>query len=348
MSNSKKWVIIIFSMLMIFTLILFALNIVIGSVSIPMNASFDIITGTGNQQLVWRNIIIESRLPQALAAVFSGAALAISGLILQTYFRNPLAEPSVLGISSGASMGVAALILIPGFVTSTIDSSMFAIQNISIIIAAMAGSALVLLLILSLTTQIRDTAMLLVAGIMISALASSFIGIMRVFSRSESVHSFAIWGMGSFGMVTQKHLAYFIPMIVVGLIASLFLAKSLNTLQLGEKMAQHLGLNVKRARISIILISGLLTAVVTAYCGPIAFIGIAIPHITKLILRSSNHALLIPAVMINGAMCALICNLIAKLPGLDDTIPINAITALFGAPVVIWIILRRNHKSSAV
>ena len=348
MSSNKKWVATTFAMLMILPLLLFVLNIVIGSVAIPIDASFDIITGSSNQQIVLRNIIIESRLPQALTAVFSGAALAISGLILQTYFRNPLAEPSVLGISSGASMGVAALILIPGFVTSTLDSSMFAVQNISIIVAAMAGSALVLLLILSLTTQIRDTAMLLVVGIMISALASSFIGIMKIFSRSESVHSFAIWGMGSFGMVTQKHLAYFIPMILLGLIASLFLAKSLNTLQLGEKMAQHLGLNVKRARLSIILISGLLTAVVTAYCGPIAFIGIAIPHITKLILRSSNHALLIPAVMINGAMCALICNLIAKLPGLDDTIPINAITALFGAPVVIWIILRRNHKTKTL
>ena len=294
---------------------------------------------------MWKNIIIESRLPQAITALLSGAALAVSGLILQTYFRNPLAEPSVLGVSSGASMGVALTILMPGFVVNALDNSMFAFQNISIILAAMVGAGLVLVLILSLMSQIRDTAMILVAGIMLSAVASSFIGIMYIFTRSESLHQFAVWGMGSFGMVTQRHLLYFVPVVLIGLGLSMLLGKSLNTLQLGEKMAQHLGLNIKKARLSIILVSGLLTAVITAYCGPIAFIGIAIPHLIKLIFRTSNHAVLLPAVMIGGAICALLCNLIAKLPGLDDTIPINAITALFGAPVVIWIIVRRNRKT---
>lgn len=338
----RVWISIV--LLVVATIVLFVLNLLFGSVSIPLNATIDILLGNSEQSEVWRNIIIESRLPQAITALLSGAALAVSGLILQTYFRNPLAEPSVLGISSGASMGVALTILMPGFVVNALDNSMFAFQNISIILAAMVGAGLVLVLILSLMSQIRDTAMILVAGIMISAVASSFIGIMNIFTRSESLHQFAVWGMGSFGMVTQRHLLYFVPVILIGLGLSMLLGKSLNTLQLGEKMAQHLGLNIKKARLSIILVSGLLTAVVTAYCGPIAFIGIAIPHLIKLIFRTSNHAVLLPAVMIGGAICALLCNLIAKLPGLDDTIPINAITALFGAPVVIWIIVRRNRK----
>jgi len=342
----RVWIPIL--LLMVSTVALFLLNLLFGSVSIPLDATVGILFGNSNQSEVWRNIIIESRLPQAITALLSGAALAVSGLVLQTYFRNPLAEPSVLGVSSGASMGVALTILMPGFVVNALDNSMFAFQNISIILAAMVGAGLVLVLILSLMSQIRDTAMILVAGIMISAVASSFIGIMNIFTRSESLHQFAVWGMGSFGMVTQRHLMYFVPAILIGLGLSMLLGKSLNTLQLGEKMAQHLGLNVKRARLSIILISGLLTAVVTAYCGPIAFIGIAIPHLIKLIFRTSNHAVLLPAVMIGGAICALLCNLIAKLPGLDDTIPINAITALFGAPVVIWIIVRRNRKTKAL
>jgi iron complex transport system permease protein len=342
----RVWISIL--LLVVATLGLFVLNLVFGSVSIPLDATMDILFGNSNQSEVWRNIIIESRLPQAITALLSGAALAVSGLILQTYFRNPLAEPSVLGVSSGASMGVALAILMPGFVVNALDNSMFAFQNISIILAAMVGAGLVLVLILSLMSQIRDTAMILVAGIMISAVASSFIGIMNIFTRSESLHQFAVWGMGSFGMVTQRHLLYFVPLILLGLGLSMLLGKSLNTLQLGEKMAQHLGLNIKRARLSIILVSGMLTAVITAYCGPIAFIGIAIPHLIRLLFRTSNHAVLLPAVMIGGAVCALLCNLMAKLPGLDDTIPINAITALFGAPVVIWIIIRRNRKTKAL
>ncbi len=342
----RIWISIV--LLVVATIVLFVLNLLFGSVSIPLNATIDILLGNSNQSEVWKNIIIESRLPQAITALLSGAALAVSGLILQTYFRNPLAEPSVLGVSSGASMGVALTILMPGFVVNALDNSMFAFQNISIILAAMVGAGLVLVLILSLMSQIRDTAMILVAGIMLSAVASSFIGIMNIFTRSESLHQFAVWGMGSFGMVTQRHLVYFVPVVLIGLGLSMLLGKSLNTLQLGEKMAQHLGLNIKKARLSIILVSGLLTAVITAYCGPIAFIGIAIPHLIKLIFRTSNHAVLLPAVMIGGAICALLCNLIAKLPGLDDTIPINAITALFGAPVVIWIIVRRNRKTKTL
>ncbi len=347
MKSNRKKSVFIFICLIAVTILFLGLNIVVGSVSIPFQASLKILLGDSSQSIVWRNIIIESRLPQTITALFSGAALAVAGLILQTYFRNPLAEPSVLGISSGASLGVAVAVLMPGLASVAFSDFNFIIQNLSIIIAALIGSAIVLVLILSLTSHIRDTAMLLVTGIMISAIASSFIGIMNIFSRSESIHQFAIWGMGSFGMVTKRHLIYFVPAIVIGLSISLLLSKTLNTMQLGEKMAQHLGLNIKRARLSIILVSGLLTAVVTAYCGPIAFIGIAIPHLTRLLLRTANHALLLPAVMIAGALCALICNLIAKLPGLDDTIPINAITALFGAPVVIWIILSRNKKLKA-
>ena len=212
----------------------------VGSVSIPFQASLKILLGDSSQPIVWRNIIIESRLPQTITALFSGAALAVAGLILQTYFRNPLAEPSVLGISSGASLGVAVAVLMPGLASVAFSDFNFVIQNLSIIIAALIGSAIVLVLILSLTSHIRDTAMLLVTGIMISAIASSFIGIMNIFSRSESIHQFAIWGMGSFGMVTKRHLIYFVPAIVIGLSISLLLSKTLNTMQLGEKMAQHL------------------------------------------------------------------------------------------------------------
>lgn len=338
---------LVFICLLGFTILVFGLNIIFGSVSIPFHASVRILFGDTNQSIVWRNIILESRLPQAITALFSGSALAVAGLILQTYFRNPLAEPSVLGISSGASLGVALAVLLPAFFTVTFTDFNDAFQNVTIILAALLGSALVLFIILSLTSYIRDTAMLLVAGIMMSALASSCIGILTVFSHSESVHQFAIWGMGSFSMVSKQQLIYFVPVILMGLSISLLLSKTLNTLQLGEKMALHLGVNIKRARLSIIFVSGLLTAVVTAYCGPIAFIGIAIPHLTKLIFRTANNGVLLPAVMISGALCAMICSLIAKIPGLDDAIPINAITALFGAPVVIWIIIRKNKVKSA-
>ncbi len=340
--NKKYWLIFLF--ITILLVVLFFANIAFGSVSIPFSASFNIFFGLNNTNEVWNNIILGSRLPQAITAILAGAALSVGGLVLQTFFRNPLADPSVLGISSGASLGVAILFFFPNFIYLSLSSSGFILQNFTVIAAAIIGAGLILLIIISLTSRIRDNAMLLVSGIMISAIASSFIGIMKVFSRSESVHSFAIWGLGSFSMVTSSHLYFFFPLVLLGLIMSLFLIKTLNTLLLGEKAAQNLGLNIAKARIGIIIIVGFLTAVVTAYCGPIAFLGIAIPHISKLILKTSNHAILMPAVILIGALCALVCTLIAKLPGLDDAIPVNAITSLFGAPIVIWIILKRNKN----
>lgn len=320
------------------------LNISFGSVNISFTYVFQVISGGyENNNEIWNNIIFYSRLPQSITAIFAGSGLAVGGLMMQTLFRNPLAGPSVLGISSGASLGVAFVTMFTGSWAIAAMNTLGFYTNIIVMAGAFIGALLSLFIILALSYKINNNAMLLVAGIMIGYITSAMIDILKFYGLRDNVHSFVLWGLGNFSNVTWDQLYYLIPVVSVGLIFSALLIKPLDMLQLGDNYAKNLGLKVHTSRILIILCTGLLTAIITAFCGPIAFLGLAVPHLTKLIFRSTGNKVLIPAVILNGAFIALVCNFISRLPGLETALPVNAVTSLFGAPVVISIILRKNN-----
>ena len=339
--NHNKLNIILLLSIIILGVILFFLNLFLGSVVIPFKELWNVIFYPDSNPTI-STIVFDYRLPQAVTALLAGAALSVSGLLMQTLFRNPLADPSMLGISSGAGLGVAVTILLTGFLGGEALSSFGLWSNIGVSLAAFLGATLVLMLILGFSSRVRNMTTLIIIGLMISYLAGSLTDIMKFFSVKEDIHAFVIWGMGSFSAVGISKLAFFSIAISMGLFASLFLPKILNILLLGDLYAENLGLNIKRSNFLIILISGYLTAIVTAYCGPIAFLGLAIPHLARFIFRTSDHRILIPAVMLIGMLISLLCNLIARAPGFEGNLPINAVTALIGAPVVIWIILRKR------
>lgn len=339
--NHNKLNIILLLSIIILGVILFFLNLFLGSVVIPFKELWNVILYPESNPTI-STIVFDYRLPQAVTALLAGAALSVSGLLMQTLFRNPLADPSMLGISSGAGLGVAVTILLTGFLGGEALSSFGLWSNIGVSLAAFLGATLVLMLILGFSSRVRNMTTLIIIGLMISYLAGSLTDIMKFFSVKEDIHAFVIWGMGSFSAVGTSKLLYFSIAISIGLFASLFLPKILNILLLGDLYAENLGLNIIRSNFLIILISGYLTAIVTAYCGPIAFLGLAIPHLARFIFRTSDHRILIPAVMLIGMLISLLCNLIARAPGFEGNLPINAVTALIGAPVVIWIILRKR------
>lgn len=322
-------------------ILLFVLNLFVGSVTIPFADLFDVLCGDKSNPTV-ATIVLDYRLPQAVTALFAGAALSVAGLLMQTLFRNPLADPSMLGISSGAGLGVAITILLTGILGGSALSTMGIWSNLGVSLAAFAGATLVLMLILGFSSRVRNMTTLIIIGLMISYLAGSLTDIMKFFSMKEDIHAFVIWGMGSYSAVGTSKLMFFSISITLGLFASLFMSKNLNILLLGDLYAENLGLNVKRNSLFIILVSGYLTAIVTAYCGPIAFLGLAIPHMTRFIFKTSDHRVLVPAVMLIGMIVSLLCNLIARMPGFEGNLPINAVTAFIGAPVVIWVILRKR------
>lgn len=322
-------------------IILFVLNLFVGSVMIPFDELLGVFFDKNANPTV-STIVFQYRLPQAITALLAGAALSVAGLLMQTLFRNPLADPSMLGISSGAGLGVAITILLTGILGGKALSSFGVLTNVGVSLTAFLGAVLVLLLILGFSSRVKNMTTLIIIGLMVSYLAGSLTDIMKFFSLKEDIHAFVIWGMGSFSSVGLSKLTFFSISILIGLFASLFLSKMLNTLLLGDFYAENLGLDVKRANLIIILISGYLTAIVTAYCGPIAFLGLAIPHLARFILKTSNHRFLIPATMMIGMTVSLLCNLIARLPGFEGNLPINAVTAFIGAPVVICVILRKR------
>ena len=322
-------------------ILLFITNLLVGSVAIPFTDLFDVLCGKKSNPTV-ATIVLDYRLPQAVTAIFAGAALSVAGLLMQTLFRNPLADPSMLGISSGAGLGVAIIILMTGVLGGSALSTMGIWSNLGVSLAAFAGATLVLMLILGFSSRVRNMTTLIIIGLMISYFAGSMTDIMKFFSMKEDIHAFVIWGMGSYSAVGTSKLMFFSTSITLGLFASLFMSKNLNILLLGDLYADNLGLNVKRNSIFIILISGYLTAIVTAYCGPIAFLGLAIPHMTRFIFKTSDHRILVPTVMLIGMIVSLLCNIIARMPGLEGNLPINAVTAFIGAPVVIWVILRKR------
>lgn len=322
-------------------IVLFILNLFIGSVLIPFKELFSIFFEPEYNSTV-STIVFNYRLPQAITALLSGAALSVAGLLMQTLFRNPLADPSMLGISSGAGLGVAITILFTGILGGNALSSLGFWANIGVSLAAFLGATSVLMLILGFSSKIKNMTTLIIIGLMISYLAGSMTDILKFFSIKEDIHAFVIWGMGTFSSVGISKLSFYTISILPVLFASLFLAKSLNIMILGDFYAENLGVNIKRNNIIIILISGYLTAIVTAYCGPIAFLGLAIPHLTRFIFKTSDHRILIPGTMVIGMTVSLLCNLVARVPGFEGNLPINAVTAFIGAPIVIWVILRRR------
>ncbi len=342
--RTKKQYWILCATLVVAIVALFISNLIYGAVDIPLRSVIDILFGGGDvERPSWVHIVRESRLPQAYTALLAGGALAVSGLMLQTLFRNPLAGPDILGISNGANLGVAIVMLMLGgtaqFVVGDIEFGGY----IVIVMAAIIGAMAVLGLILWFSARVNSNTMLLIVGIMVGYIVSSFISVLNYQASSDKVHAFVMWGMGDFSGVSMSKLPYFVSFVVVGLVGSMLLIKPLNALLLGESYAANLGVRIKATRMMILVCTGLLTASATAFCGPISFIGLAVPHIARMMLRRSNHQQLVPATILLGAIMALLCNLLTILPFSNQVFPLNAVTPLLGAPVIIYVILNRKN-----
>ena len=320
------------------------LNLLLGTVKIPVEDVIDILLGNDVDNRIWTNIVMKSRLPQSLTAAMAGAGLAVSGLLMQTVFRNPLAGPSVLGISSGASLGVACVVLLSGSIGGVALSKLGVIGEVTITLSAIIGSLLIMALIAFVAQKVRGNVTLLIMGVMIGYIANAIIGVLKFFSAEEDIRAYVIWGLGSFSRVSGGQTTVFSVLMLILLPTTFFLIKTLNLLLLGDSYARNLGLNIKHARLLVIGCSGVLVAVVTAYCGPIVFLGLAVPHICRGLFHTSNHATILPASLLGGASLALLCNLIARLPGFEGALPVNSVTALVGAPVVMWVLFNKRKN----
>ncbi|MFR0679110.1 iron chelate uptake ABC transporter family permease subunit [Dysgonomonas mossii] len=335
---------IAFILIFISILIFFILNLVLGTVSIPVGSVWNILFGIKEESIIWENIIWKSRFPQTITALMAGAGLSISGLQMQTLFRNPLAGPSELGISSGASLGVAFIILLSGSVGGPALIKMGLFGEIAISIAAVAGALTIMVIIIAISRFVRGNVILLIIGVMIGYIATAIIGVLKFFSNDEDVRAYVIWGLGSFSKVSGNQVYTFVGIMIVLIPLSFLLIKTLNLMLLGDGYARNLGLNVKRARLYVIVCSCIITAIVTAYCGPIVFLGLAVPHLCRTIFVSSDHRILMPAVTLTGASLALFCNLVARMPGFEGALPINSVTALIGAPIVISVLFGKRKN----
>ncbi len=321
--------------------VLFIANLFLGAIHIPAADVLRILTGDAAEKESWNYIVIQSRLPQAMTALLCGGSLAVSGLMLQTAFANPLAGPSILGISSGANLGVAIVMLAGGGMITAGETTIPGFM--SVLIGGFAGAMIIMSVILSLSTFIRSNLMLLITGIMIGYIASSAISLLNYFSTEEGVHSYMIWGMGNFAGVSLQQMPLFATVCLIGLAVSVMLIKPLNALLMGNQYAESLGINIRLTRNLLLTATGLLTAVTTAFCGPVSFLGLAVPHVARMILRTENHKVLLPATILCGSAAALICNLLCTLPGEKGIIPLNVVTPLLGAPVIIYVILKQRH-----
>ena len=331
--------------LLLFIVLLFVLNLLLGTVRIPMGSICRILLGSDGESEIWTNIIWSSRVPQALTALVAGAGLAVSGLQMQTVFRNPLAGPSVLGISNGASLGVACVVLLSGSLGGVALSRLGYMGDVAMSVAAIVGSLAVMGLILWVSTRVRGNVTLLIIGVMIGYLATAIIGVLKFFSAEEDIKAYVVWGLGSFARVSGDQMVLFVVLMAVLLPLSMLTVKSMNVYLLGDAYARNLGLDIRRARFVLIVCSGTLVAIVTAYCGPIMFIGLAVPHLARALFRSSDHRMLMPATMLAGAALALLCNLIARMPGFEGALPVNSVTALVGAPVIASVLFRRRQSA---
>lgn len=322
-------------------LILFVLNIFVGSVDIPASEVMSVVFGKWDEAGPVGYIIMGSRLPQALTAILAGAGLATSGLLLQTAFRNPLAGPSILGINSGASLGVAFVVLLMGSSVSAAGYSWSG--QMAVMAGAFAGSLAIMSLLLLFSVWLKNDLMLLIAGIMVGYLASSMITLLNYMASAEGVHGYVMWGMGNFNGISLSELPLFAGMTLGGLVLSVLMVKPLNVILLGENYARNLGVNMYRVRNLLLIATGVLTSVITAYCGPVSFIGLAVPHIARMIFRTSDHRILLPGCMLAGATIALICNLLCVLPS-RILLPLNGVTPLIGVPVILYVILKGRSR----
>lgn len=318
-------------------------NLFTGTVRIPVGDICRILIGDDSHE-IWTNIIWESRLPQVLTAIAAGAGLAVSGLQMQTVFRNPLAGPSVLGISNGSALGVAFVVLLSGKIGGVALSRLGYLGEAAMSVAAIIGALAVMLLILWVAQKVKGNVTLLIIGVMIGYLANAIIGVLKFLAPDEDVKSFVVWGLGSFSRVSGDEMVLFVVLMAILLPLSFLLVKPMNILLLGDRYASNLGLNVRRARTLVIVSSGILVAIVTAYCGPIMFIGLAVPHLARALFRTSNHRILIPTTALCGALLALVCNFIARMPGFEGALPVNSVTALVGAPVIAAVIFGRRKN----
>ncbi|WP_427161312.1 iron chelate uptake ABC transporter family permease subunit [Aliinostoc sp. HNIBRCY26] len=337
---------LVFFLLIIALVVAFLLDLALGSVSIPIQEVINILLGQEPEKATWANIILKFRLPKAVTATLAGAALGVSGLQMQTLFKNPLAGPFVLGISSGASLGVALVVLTASVATPTLLNDLGIITDFGLVIAASLGAAAVLGLMLVVARRVQETMTLLILGLLFGYATSAIVSILLQFSSKERIQSYIMWTFGSFAGVTWKQLIVLISVIVLSLLVAVLQSKSLNALLLGEAYARSLGLTVEKARFSIISSASILAGGITAFCGPIAFLGVAIPHLCRSLFMSSDHRILIPGVMIMGGILALVADLFSQMAVSQMVLPLNAITALIGTPVVTWVILRRNSQKS--
>jgi len=337
-----------FILLTLLIVVLFVLNLLLGTVSIPVRDVLSILFSpsalnpNSSTQAVWSNIIWSSRVPQALTALMAGAGLAVSGLQMQTVFRNPLAGPSVLGISNGASLGVALVVLMSGSLGGMALSRLGYLGDVAMSVAAIVGALAVMGLIVWVAQRVQGNVTLLIIGVLIGYMANAIIGVLKFFSNEEDIKAYVVWGLGSFARVSGDQMVLFVVLMAILLPLSMLLVKTMNLLLLGDAYAQNLGLNLQRARTLVILSSGILVAIVTAYCGPIMFIGLAVPHLARAMFRTSDHRILMPATLLAGGVLALLCNIIARMPGFEGALPVNSVTALVGAPVIATVLFKRK------
>ncbi|WP_026727563.1 iron chelate uptake ABC transporter family permease subunit [Flavobacterium denitrificans] len=340
MANKKRNT-ILFVVLSLGLLLMFFASISLGSVTIPLKEVFTSLTGGQATKSTWEYIIINYRLPKAITAVLVGTGLSISGLLMQTLFRNPLAGPDVLGLSSGASLGVAFVILGAGFLPSFL--SIIALSSYGIVLASTLGSILVLFLVLWVSQKLRDTMAILIIGLMFGSFTTSIVSVLSYFSTAEQLQKFTFWSMGNLGNLSWTNIVILTVCVGIGLLLSVKSIKSLNALLLGENYAKSMGLNFKQARLIIIFATSILSGAITAFAGPVAFIGIAVPHIAKLTFQTSNHTILFWSTLFYGSIIMLFCDIVSQMPGFDVTLPINAVTSIIGAPVVIWLLVRKRN-----
>ena len=335
--NNKSILFIVLAML---TVLLFVLDISFGSVSIPIKDVYTTLIGNQATKETWQYIILNYRLPKAITAILVGIGLSISGLLMQTLFRNPLAGPYVLGLSSGSSLGVAFVVLGSGFLPAFLSTLL--LSSYGIILASCLGSFLVLLAVLFVSQKLRDTMAILIVGLMFGSFSSAIVNVLIYFSTAEQLQKFTFWSMGNLGNLSWTSISILSVSVLIGLMLSFISIKSLDALLLGENYAKSLGLNYKKARLIIIFATSILAGTITAFAGPIAFVGLAVPHIAKLVFQSSSHRILFWGTLLFGAIIMLLCDLISQLPGSDYTLPINAITSVIGAPIVIWLLVRKK------
>ena len=346
----KQNYLLLILLLITVNILLFVTNLVIGTVNIPLKAIIGIVGGirtllkefSEGELTIWQNIIFSSRMPQTITAMFAGSGLAVSGLQMQTVFRNPLAGPSVLGVSNGASLGVAFVVLLSNSIGGIVLSRLGYIGDVAITVAAIIGSLAVLGLIILVAQYVRGNVTLLLIGVMTGYLANAIIGVLKFFSPEEDVKAYVVWGLGCFSQTSGTQLLVFAILICILLPSSMLLIKTMNMLLLGDNYARNLGLDIRHSRMAVIVSSGLLAAVVTAYCGPIMFIGLAVPHLVRSLFRTSDHRILMPSTLVCGSGLALTCNVLARLPGFEGALPVNSVTALVGAPIIASVLIRKK------